>query len=60
MDEKLMSDMPEPDLPPLPPTDNPAPEPGPDIPPLDPLDLPEGEPPAIPTDVPFIQPPGTQ
>jgi hypothetical protein len=55
-----MSDMPEPDIPPLPPADNPASEPGPDIPPLDPLDLPEGEPPALPTDVPFIQPPGTQ
>ena len=60
-----MSDMPEPDIPPLPPADNPAPEPAPDIPPLDPLDplesdAPEGEPPTIPNDVPFIQPPGTQ
>ncbi len=60
-----MSDMPEPDIPPLPPTDNPAPEPAPDIPPRDPLtpqegEAPEGEPPAIPLDVPFIRPPGTQ
>src|SRR4051812_2662815 len=50
-----MSDMPAPDIPPLPPTDNPASEPAADIPPLDPVDLPEsdapkGEPPTIPTD----------
>jgi hypothetical protein len=60
-----MSIMPEPDIPPLPPSESPAPEPASDIPPLDPLDpaegeVPEGEPPAIPTDVPFVLPPGTQ
>jgi hypothetical protein len=60
-----MSDMPEPAIPPLPPTDIPAPDPATDLPLLDPLDpvesdAPEGEPPAIPTDMPFIQPPGTQ
>jgi hypothetical protein len=60
-----MSDMPDPDLPPLPLTDKPGTGPAPEIPPLDPLDpaegeAPEGEPPTIPTDVPFIQPPGTQ
>jgi hypothetical protein len=60
-----MSDMPQPDIPPLPPLDDPKPEPASDIPPLDPVDphegdAPEGEPPAIPLDVPFIRPPGTQ
>lgn len=60
-----MSDMPEPDIPPLPSTDNPSPRPASDIPPLDPVDplepdAAEREPTAGPAHVPFVQPPGTQ
>jgi hypothetical protein len=60
-----MSDMPQPNIPPLPPGDEPASKSASDIPPLDPIEpqdteTPEGEPPSIPLDVPFIRPPGTQ
>lgn len=60
-----MSDSPQPDISPLPPTNDPASEPASDIPPLDPVEpqhreAPEGEPPLLPSDIPFVPPPGTQ